>query len=244
MKHGVNINLLAYNEEDNLRSLIPEVIAEADKCGVEYDIKVIDTENPIDNTEDVCKQYGVRYINQEQPKFGGAFRTAIKYADREYFLILDGDGAHPPQQIPEMFALFIKGGYDIVIGSRYVKGGGTNDKVSSQVMSHMLNFAFRVVLGIKAKDLSTNFRIYHTEALKKVTTTSVNYDVLEEVLLLLKQAKKPRRLRVGEVPIVLRKRKFGESKRELIPYIISYIKTLFRLLIIRICANREENRME
>lgn len=234
MKSGININLLAYNEEDNLRNLIPEVIAAADKCGVEYDIKVIDTEKPLDNTEGLCKQYGVRYINQEEPKFGGAFRTAVKYADREFFLILDGDGAHPPQQIPEMFALFIKGKYDIVIGSRYVNGGGTNDKVLSQVMSHMLNFAFRIVLGIKARDLSTNFRIYHTEALKKVTTISVNYDVLEEVLLLLKQEKKPRRLKIGEVPIVLRKREFGESKRELVTFIISYIKTLFRLLMIRV----------
>lgn len=200
----------------------------------EYEILVIDTEKPLDNTEAVCKEHGAKYINQEYPGFGGAFRTAIKYADKDKFLIMDSDGSHPPKNIPEIHAKFVNEKCDVVIGSRQVEGGVTNDAKSSIVMSHMLNFAFRVCLGLDAKDLSTDYRMYHTEQLKQVELECENYDVLEEVLLKLKLNKADKKLKFGEVPINFQKRLYGESKRQLVKFIISYIKTLIRLIIIRI----------
>ena len=110
----------------------------------------------------------------------------------------------------------------------------TNDAKSSQIMSHMLNFAFRVCLGLHANDLSTDYRMYHTKQLKKVKLTCENYDVLEEVLLRLKLNKRDKKLKIGEVPINFQKRMYGESKRQLLKFIISYIKTLFRLMGVRI----------
>ena len=50
-------------------------------------------------------------------------------------------------------------------------------------MSHILNFVFRTFLGIKAKDISTDYRMYWTSDLKGVTLENQNYDVLQEVLL-------------------------------------------------------------
>ena len=101
-------------------------------------------------------------------------------------------------------------------------------------MSHMLNFAFRVCLRLHANDLSTDYRMYHTKQLKKVKLTCENYDVLEEVLLRLKLNKRDKKLKIGEVPINFQKRMYGESKRQLLKFIISYIKTLFRLMGVRI----------
>ena len=122
----------------------------------------------------------------------------------------------------------------MVIGSRYVKGGKTNDAFTSIVMSHMLNFAFRICLGLQAKDLSTDYRMYHTRQLKKVDLECENYDVLEEVLLKLKLNKPDRKLLIGEVPIDFQKRMYGESKRQLGKFIISYLKTIVRLTFMRI----------
>ena len=203
-----------------------------DSLNEEYEMIVVDTDKPTDNTEAVCQQYGARYVNQEEPGFGGAYRKGISVMKGDKMLVLDSDGSHNPIYIPDIYNKYITG-YDVVIGSRYTKGGKTEDAVSSRIMSHILNGVFRVVTGVKAKDLSTNFRMYRADVLREIKLTSTNYDVLEEVLLLMK-LKIGKNFKVGEIPITFNKRIAGESKRRLIPFIISYIKTMFRLIGIRI----------
>ncbi len=231
---GISVVLLAYKEEENLKVLLPKIIENVEKTGEKYEILVIDTQKPLDNTKGVCEQYGAKYINQEAPAFAGAFKTGIKYAKMDKFLILDSDGSHNPKYIPQIYEKFKKERCDVVIGSRYVKGGKTNDAKSSIIMSHILNGMFRICLGIKAKDISTDYRLYVTSQLKKVKLTCRNYDVLQEVLLQLKLNKPKKKLKIGEVPIEFDKRIYGESKRRLLPFIMSYIKTLFKLTLIRI----------
>lgn len=228
---GISVVLLAYKEEENLKVLLPQIIENVEKTGEEYEILVIDTKEPLDNTKGVCEQFGAKYINQEFPAFAGAFKTGIKYASMDKFLILDSDGSHDPTRIPALYEKFVNENCDVCIGSRYTEGGVTNDVGSSIVMSKILNTTFRILLGIKAKDISTDYRMYRTEQLKKVELTCVNYDVLQEVLLKLRLNKKD--LKIGEIPINFQKRMFGESKRQLLPFIMSYIKTMFKLGFIR-----------
>lgn len=233
---GISVVLLSYKEEENLRVLLPQIKEQVESLGEDYEILVVDTETPLDNTPAVCAEFGARYVNQEEKGFGGAFRTAIKYAEKDKFLIMDSDGSHQPQYIPAIYHKFVNEHCDIVIGSRYTKGGVSNDDKSSQIMSHLLNFAYRIVIGVKAKDLSTDFRMYHTAQLKKVNLTCENYDVLEEVILKLKLNKFDYNIKIGEIPIVFSKRLFGESKRQLVKFIISYLKTIIRLFFIRVDA--------
>ena len=228
----ISVVLLAYREEESLKLLFPRLIKELDSLNEEYEIIVVDTANPLDNTKGVCDQYGAVYVNQEEPGFGGAYRKGISVMKGDKMLVLDSDGSHNPIYISDIYNKFITG-YDVVIGSRYTKGGKTEDAVTSKIMSHILNGVFRIVTGVKAKDLSTNFRIYRADVLREITLTSTNYDVLEEVLLLMK-LKIGKSFKVAEVPITFNKRIAGESKRRLIPFIISYIKTMFRLIGIRI----------
>lgn len=234
MKKGISVILLAYKEEENLRFLLPQIIREVESCKEDYEVIVVDTEKALDGTPEVCRQFGAKYVNQRQPGFGGAFRTGIEEASYSKFLILDSDGSHPPMYIPQIYRMFTEKKCDVVIGSRYVKGGKTNDALTSRMMSHLLNFAFRIALGINAHDLSTDYRMYRTGQLKKVELECMNYDVLEEVLLKLKLNKPNRKLRVGEVPISFNKRVYGESKRQLGKFIISYMKTIIWLFGIRV----------
>ena len=227
---GISTVLLAYKEADNLRVLLPQIKENLEKCGEEYEILIIDTAEPLDDTKDVCEEFSVIYINQEEPFFGGAFRTGIKHASMSKFLIMDSDGSHNPKDIPEIYHKFSLGA-DVVIGSRYISGGKTNDSVLSQIMSKILNTVFRLCLGIKAKDISTDYRMYDTNALKKVDLGCDNYDILQEVLM--KLGINNPALVIYEVPVSFDKRIFGETKRRLIPFIISYIKTLVRLTVLR-----------
>lgn len=232
---GISTVLLAYREEENLRILLPQIHSELQKLGEDYEIIVVDTEKPLDETPAVCAEQGAVYVNQEERGFGGAFRTGIRHATKDTFLILDSDGSHDPRYIPDLYRKF-KEGADVVIGSRYVSGGKTNDAKSSVFMSKILNNTFRFFLGIRARDISTDFRMYKTYQLKQIVLSCSNYDILQEVLLKLK-INKPR-LVIAEVPIEFNKRMYGESKRNLFRFILSYIKTLVHLVGIRLTADR------
>ena len=152
------------------------------------------------------------------------------------FLILDSDGSHSPKYIPRIYKKFVSGHYDLVIGSRYCQGGVTNDSISSRIMSKILNTTYRLALGIKAKDISTDYRMYDTKQLKRVKLQCNYYDVLQEVILKLKL--KNKRFKIGEVPIKFYKRMYGDSKRQLVKFIISYMKTLFYLIGVRVKGDK------
>ena len=204
---AISVCLLAYREADNLRVLLPQIKENVEKCGEEYEILIIDGAKSMDDTEEVCKEHGVKYFNQKYPNFGGAYRTGIEAAQYDKFLIMDADGSHPVTAIPDIYNLYKTGNYDVVIGSRYVKGGVTNDYVVSIVLSKILNMIFRICLGLKGKDLSTDFRMYDTAQLKKCELESQYFDIVEEILLKL-ELNKPnkQKLRIGETPIYFDKR--------------------------------------
>lgn len=228
----LSIVILAYGEEENLRQLLPKVRRYMSKIEIRYEMIVIDAAKPVDKSQNVCRINQAKYINQKYPGFGGALKTGVEEASGTYILTMDGDGSHDPINIEDMLTLFLNEDYDVVIGSRYVKGGRSKAGKVSILMSLILNTIYRIVLKIDARDLSTNYRIYYAEQLKRLRLDSVNYDVLEEILIKL-EPKYGRKLKIGEVPITLKKRMNGQSKRKLIPFIISYIKTLFRLIRIK-----------
>ena len=231
---SISVVLLAYKEAENLKVMLPKLHEVVGGLGEEYDINVIDTKVATDNTEEVCGELGASYYHQEMPGFGGAYCKGLEIAKGDKILFLDSDGSHDPKYIPDMYRKYTEENLNLVIGSRYTKGGESNDSRSSQVMSHILNFVFRIVLGLNIKDVSTNFRIYDAKLVKEIQLKSVNYDVLEEILLIMKKKAGAKNFKYGEIPISFSKRIYGESKRRLIPFIISYIKTVFRLLGLRI----------
>lgn len=227
---STSIVLLAYNEAENLKVLLPQIKSILEEMNEEHEILVIDSANPTDNTEEICVLTGARYIPQEEPYYAGAFRTGIRYATKSKIQVLDADGSHNPSDMPFIHKKF-NTGYDLVIGSRYVKGGKTNDSLSSILMSKLLNTVMRIVVGVWAKDISTSYRLYDAAQLKAVHLKRNNYDVLQEVILRMKMNK--RGFRIGEVPIEFNKRMFGESKRQLFTFIKGYLITLFNLILIR-----------
>ena len=240
LKNGISMVLLSYKEEENLRVFLPQIKEKLQECGEPYEILVVDAMESLDNSKQVCDDNGVRYVNQEEEGFGGAFRTGIRYAKYRKVFIMDSDGSHNPQYIPDIYQIFMAEHADVAIGSRYTKGGVNNDSITSQIMSHILNTVYGFVLGIRAKDMSTDFRLYHTCRLKEVEPELIcrHYDVLQEVLLKLKLKKQARgkKLKVVETPITFDKRLFGNSKRRLIAFIISYMKSVFYLSGIRLKA--------
>lgn len=224
---STSIVLLAYNEAENLKILLPQINQIAKGMKLDYEILIIDAAKPADDTETIALENGARYIRQEEPNYGGAYRTGIKYVTKERMMILDADGSHNPKDIPAIHRKYEEG-YDIVIGSRYCKGGISNDTRSSFVMSKILNTIMRIVIGVKAKDISTSYRLYNAKQIKAVKLVCQNYDIQQEIILKMKINKRKRHklLKIGEVPIIFSKRMYGKSKRQLAKFIFGYMKTL------------------
>lgn len=229
-KKSVWVCLLTYNEEENLRVLIPQINeAFADRlAGVDYSINVVDARKTTDNTKELCQEQGVNYYVQDGYGQADAMRCAIKLCDKDLFLVLDADCSHNPIYIPDIYNNFVSNDCDIVIGSRYVPDGKTNDKKTSQIMSHILNGVMRVVLGLKTKDISGGYRLYDAAQLKAIEIASTNFEMQQEILARMKANN--RSIKIGETPIVFEQRLNGTSTRRLMLYIICYIKNIFRVI--------------
>lgn len=230
----VSVIIPAYKEADNLKLLIPK-IQDALSSIEAYEINIIDTMEPMDALPEVCKLYGVNYINRVGGNlYGDAIRTGIKNAKYEYSMVMDADGSHSPSD----FAQMLSGAedYDLTIGSRYVKNGKTDNPAILIFMSQIVNICFRLVLGVNVKDISDSFRLYRTDDLKKLELECSNFDLVEEIIVKLVVGNKKYKIR--EVPITFNKRMYGESKRDLIKFVFSYISTLRKLFVMKQRAKR------
>ncbi len=228
---GISIVTLAYHEADSLREFLPKVKEQADRLNTDYEIIVVDGPETADDTPAICAALGACYFNQSEPGFGGAYRKAVKEATKDKFLILDGDGVHDPAMIPQFVEEF-NHGFDVVIGSRYIVGGSSRVSKSSRAMSRILCACYRIAMGTSVKDLSDNYRLYSTAALKKLTLTCKNFEVMEEIFFKL-MLEKGAAFRVKEIPVTIEEREFGQSTRKLTPFIICFGRQLLKTILMR-----------
>ena len=222
----ISVLIPAYQEEENLRLLLPRLHRTLRGLGLTYEIVIIDTQQPMDNTADACKDEGATYLARRgSNSFGDAVRSGITAAHGECILFMDADGSHTPEYIPRL--LEHRHEYDVVIASRYIEGGHTENIKVLVLMSHVVNLCYRLVLGLRCKDVSNSFKVYRASLVKEVVLHCHNFDVVEE--LLYKICRQHPGVRILEVPFSFKKRMFGETKRNLIMFVFSYLYTLLRL---------------
>jgi dolichol-phosphate mannosyltransferase len=149
----------------------------------------------------------------EKAGLGRAYVAGFTWAlDRGYDFIveMDADGSHRPEDLPRLLAA--TGDADAVIGSRYVPGGTVvNWPVSRQLLSKGANTYTRVMLGVRVKDATGGFRVYHARTLRKVgldRIESAGYCFQVDMTLRVLQAG----MKITEVPITFVERERGASK--------------------------------
>jgi len=239
----LTVAIPCYKEAENLSFLIPKIKQALDDAGLLAELILMDTQEPTDNTPEICRKYEeesdslvIRYLNREGGNnYGDAIRSIIKNAKGEQIVIMDADGSHSPDDIVRLYNARTDGDYDIVIGSRYIKGGKTDNPFILILMSYVLNVTYRVFFRLNVSDVSDSFRCYKTDLIKDLDLKCDNFDIVEE-LLIVSNVKK--HLKIKEIPITFSKRKYGESKRALVKFIFSYIKTMSTLKRIQKEAKR------
>ena len=228
----ISLVLPAYQEAENLKKILPRLHSVLKSMEVDYEILIVDTMEPMDDTPKICDENNAVYL----PRYGGnlygdAIRTGFERAAGTYTVVMDADGSHSPEDIARMYMQMQAEAYDLVIGSRYCKGGYTDNNFVLRLMSRVLNMTYRTVFHLKVQDVSDSFRMYRTEHLKKLKLECSNFDIVEEILIKLNLLCDP--MKVKEIPISFNKRDEGKSKRSLIKFIFSYMKTMRRLSAIK-----------
>ena len=218
------ITIATYNEIDNLPRLVDEIFRVLDEADWPVEVLVIDDHSP-DGTGDWCDRRAAEdervHVMHREGKLGLGTATiaAMQYAiehDYQYHLNLDADFSHHPRYLPAMLSGMTptdgNAPVDVMIGSRYVPGGGTEGwPWRRRMMSKAVNLYARCLLGLKPKDCSGAFRCFRVDMLRKLsfeTIRSTGYSFQEEILWKLKRAG----ARMAETPIVFADREFGESK--------------------------------
>ncbi|MFA6423019.1 MAG: glycosyltransferase family 2 protein [Patescibacteria group bacterium] len=221
-----------YNEKENIGKLIPLVL---DVNG-NIEILVIDDNSP-DGTGELVDNMAkddprIKILHRKgKLGIGSAYVEGFKYAIKnQYDLIfqMDADLSHDPKYIPELIRKSEK--YDLVLGSRWVKGGGVIGwPFYRYLTSWGANLLTRSLLRLKPKDITTGYRCYKVEVLKKINLdeiVSTGYAFMEELIFRVQRAG----FKIGEIPIIFVDRKIGKSKMG-IKEIISSARAVFKLLM-------------
>ena len=228
------VTVATYNEMENLPALVEEIFAQA-----AVDILVIDDNSP-DGTGRWCdgraKEDPRVHCLHRPGKLGlgtatiAGMRWAIKHG-YDQVLNMDADFSHHPRYLPAFLAGMAPPGaepVDVVIGSRYIPGGGVEGwPMRRHLMSRGINLVARWLLGLGPKDCSGAFRCYRTTILKRLDFDAVRsrgYSFQEEILWHLKRLG----ARFAETPIVFVDRQRGASKIDM-REAFSSLWALFRL---------------
>lgn len=229
----LTVALPAYEEADNLRALLPELRRVLDGLGASYEIVVVDTPEPRDGTPEVCAAHGARHVPRVGGlRYGHAVATGIAASRGRWVVFMDADGSHEPEQVARLWEA--RHDADLVIASRYTRGGRTDNPAALVAMSLAVNLAFRVALGLRCADVSNSFRLYRGDDLRALTLSCQNFDVVEELLVRITLDRPG--YRVLEIPAAFRTRRAGVTKRELVPFVRSYVGTLRRLRAVQRAA--------
>jgi dolichol-phosphate mannosyltransferase len=213
----VLVSMATYNERDNLVRLVEEIHREVPAA----DLLVVDDNSP-DGTGKLADELAAAdprvHVLHRPGKLGlgTAILAGMRYAmahGYDYFLNMDADFSHHPRYLPAILEGMKR--HDVMIGSRYVPGGGTlNWPVSRQLMSAGVNLVARVLMRLPAHDTSGGYRCYRVAKLRETDLDhllSRGYSFQEEVLYRCARAG----CRVGETPIVFEDRRAGSSKADL-----------------------------
>jgi len=209
------VSLATFNEVDNLRPLVAEIRHYAPQAS----LLIIDDNSP-DGTgplaDELARTLPDIHVLHRSGKLGlgTAMLEAVQFAiDQgfDYFLNLDADFSHPPRFIPDLLAGMRE--HDVMIGSRYIKGGGVEGEFNfkRKFMSTGINWYARVLLGLKTRDNSGSFRCYRVAKLAMIDLKRVRsrgYSFQEEILFWCRQVG----CRMGETPILFENRRAGVSK--------------------------------
>jgi glycosyltransferase involved in cell wall biosynthesis len=216
----------AHNEEASLGSLLAEIRRAEPDLAV-----VVINDGSTDATERVAAAAGVPAVNLPfNVGIGGTVQTGYQYALEHGFEIaiqVDGDGQHDPTEIGRVLEPIFDGRADLVVGTRFVSGGGYRGTRVRRVGIHIFARVVSLMVGQRVSDTTSGFRAVNRKALRLFAREYPHdYPEVESIVLLSRNG-----LRMLEVPVRMRVRETGASSITALRAAYYMIKVLLALFI-------------
>ena len=204
-----------YNEAENIEPITQAVL----KAEPRVDILIVDDNSP-DGTGKIAdtlaaREPRIRVLHREKKEgLGRAYLAAFRWAMAEgytYIIEMDADFSHDPKYLPQ-FVDAAESGADLVLGSRYVSGGGTvNWGTGRKIISRGGSLYARTILGVKVRDLTGGFKCFNRHVLESIGLDEVKSSGYAfQIELTYRSLKKG--FTVREIPIIFEDRRVGHSK--------------------------------
>jgi len=204
-----------YNEAENIDTLLDGIFTHVPQTHVLF----VD-DNSADGTPDKIRAQMERrpdqiHMLQREGKLGlgTAYIAGFRWAlERDYQAVqeMDADLSHDPRYLPQLFDF--PEGIHVVIGSRYIPGGGTVDwGLSRKFISGFGNIYARTILGLSIRDLTGGFNNWHREVLERISLDGIRSEGYAFQIEMKYRATRAG-FRTHEVPIIFADRRAGESK--------------------------------
>ena len=215
---GAWLILPTYNEAENIEPLVRAVLPQLASTGLEHAVLIVDDNSP-DGTGGIADRLAeeiehVRVLHRPHKEgLGRAYLAGFEVAlaaGADLILEMDSDFSHDPADLPRLIAA--TGAADLVLGSRYVPGGGVQDwGIVRRALSRGGSAYARVLLGVPVRDLTGGFKCFNRRVLEAIDLGAVHadgYGFQIELTYRTVQAG----FTVAEVPITFRERRVGRSK--------------------------------
>jgi dolichol-phosphate mannosyltransferase len=241
-ENSVSIIVPTLNEEENIVPLVSEITA----CTVPFREILFVDDHSTDATREKIRALvrqlpdkPIRLIEQDGAGLGlaGAIMSGARAARGEILLVMDADLSHPPDRIKDLVAPLLAGGADLVVGSRYVKGGSTQGwSVWRRAVSRAGAVLAYPLTGLH-DSMCGFFAIGRSRLLELAPQTS-GFKIVFETMVRARGT-----LRVREVPIAFRERVRGKSKMSFgvaLRFFFRWLHAMFEYLVHR--ASRPDRR--
>jgi len=228
-KVPLSIVLPTYNESQNIAKML-DSIAETLPADSAAEIIVVDDNSP-DGTGDIASRHTTNnrkvrvQVIRRQGKLGlsSAILAGVQSAAGDIIVVMDGDFSHPPNAIPAMVEELQGSKYDIIVASRYVKGGSVIGwPFKRRLMSKGATKIAQVGLGIEVNDPMSGFFAFRRHIIEGIKFDAIGYKMLLEMLVKAKGA------RVKEVPYTFTNRREGTSKLDS-SVVFDYFRAVWKL---------------
>ena len=217
---GAWLILPTYNEAENLEPLVRAALPRLEASGLPHTVLVVDDGSP-DGTGQIADRLAaelepVQVLHRQRKEgLGRAYLAGFALAlegGADLVLEMDSDFSHDPADLPRLIAA--AGAADLVLGSRYVPGGGIDDwGFVRRTLSYGGCVYARALLGIPVRDLTGGFKCFRRRVLETIDLSDVHADGYGFQIELTYRAVRAG-FSVTEVPIRFRERRVGTSKMD------------------------------
>lgn len=231
----ISVIIPTYNEAENM----PKLLEQLYKLNLPLHVITVDDNSPDGTGTLLEKLKKTKYkdkltIIHRKSKLGlgsaylAGFKKALANPLNKFIMTMDADFSHNPNSIPSMIEK-INNDADVVIGSRYITGGGVNWHLYRRILSKGANIFAAIILNLGIKDVTSGFRCYKRNVLKKIPLDQIKsngYSFLEELLFYAKK----QNFHIEETPIFFDDRTKGKSKlskKEILYFFITILRLRF-----------------